>query len=130
MSDAAAPTLGKFICVVCPNGCVIDAEFIPGSKPKLISFANAGCSKGERWIKQEIETPMRTISTSVLVKGGDYVCASVRTKTPIPLERVMDVMDALKDIVIEAPVHIGQTIISSPAGIDAEIIATREVAKV
>ncbi|MDR1917116.1 MAG: hypothetical protein LBQ58_11140, partial [Synergistaceae bacterium] len=65
---------GEFICVVCPNGCAIDALFSRGTseaRPRLISSEGWKCPRGEEWIKQEVEFPMRTISTSVLVNNGD-----------------------------------------------------------
>ena len=121
----------EFVCVVCPNGCTIDAEFepseTPGTPPRLISFEGARCARGETWIKQEIESPMRTIATSVLVRNGDYINASVRTDRPIPLTAVKDIMDAVRDVVLDAPVHIGQVVLTNPAGADTNVVATREV---
>ncbi|MDR3331228.1 MAG: DUF1667 domain-containing protein [Synergistaceae bacterium] len=130
MTDTTPAIEGEFICVVCPNGCAIDAEFIPGDSPKLIAFSGAKCPRGEKWLRQEIESPMRTIATSVLVRDGDYICASVRTKSPIPLAKVRDVMNSLRGMEIDAPVRVGQTIIVGPAGTDTEIIATRDVAAI
>lgn len=122
----------EFVCVVCPNGCTIDAEFEPGTRetpPRLISFEGAKCARGEAWIRQEIESPMRTIATNVLVRGGDCINASVRTSRPIPLHAVLDVMAALRDVVLDAPVAIGRVVLKNPAGTDTDIIATRNVNK-
>lgn len=132
MTEKAKTLRNEFVCVVCPNGCTIDAEFEPGepgTPPKLISFEGARCARGEMWIKQEIESPMRTIATSVLVRGGDYINASVRTDRPIPLSAVKDIMDAVHNVVLDAPVHIGQVVLANPAGTDTNIVATRDVAK-
>lgn len=128
--SANAPISGEFLCVLCPNGCSIDASFYKGPPPVLVSFEGAKCKKGEDWIRQEIEEPMRTVPTSVLVNHGDYICASVRTSKPIPLDKVHAVMDALRGISLEAPVRIGQVVASNPAGTDTDIIATRNVARV
>lgn len=121
---------GEFVCVVCPNGCAIDAEFVRGEAPRLISAVGARCARGDKWVKQEIEEPMRTIATSVLVRGGDWPCASVRTQSPIPLEKVPGVMDALRGVVIDAPLRIGQIVVKNPAGTETNVIVTRNVARV
>lgn len=121
---------GEFVCVVCPTGCSIEAEFERGASRKLICAAGYRCARGENWIKQEIERPMRTIATSVPVEGGDYLCASVRTRTPIPLEKIPDVMAVVREAALRAPVHIGQVVVANPAGTDTEVIATRNVARV
>ena len=133
MTERAKTLRNEFVCIVCPNGCTIDAEFEPGepgTPPRLIAFEGARCARGETWIRQEIESPMRTIATSVLVRGGDYINASVRTDKPIPLSAVKDVMHAVRDIVLDAPVHIGQVVLANPAGADTDVVATRDVAKI
>lgn len=132
MSEDKKVVRGEFICVVCPNGCPIDAEFTRGSDgaSELLSFSGNGCPKGEAWIRQEIESPMRTIATSVPVRGGDMLLASVRTSAPIPLDKVDAVMEAARSAVLDAPVSIGQVVVRAPAGLDTDIIATRNVAAV
>lgn len=120
---------GEFICVVCPNGCALDVTFEKsGDGPsRVVSFTGAKCPRGEAWIKQEIESPMRTIATSVPVRNGDDLLASVRTNRPIPLAKVPAVMEAVRGVTLEAPVKIGQIVAANPAGADTEIIATRNV---
>ena len=93
----------------------------------MIAAVGFRCSKGERWIRQEIESPLRTIATSVSVRNGDFICASVRTRTPVPLEKIPEVMRAIRTQVLEAPVSIGQVVLSNPAGTSTRIIVTREV---
>ncbi|MDR1731407.1 MAG: DUF1667 domain-containing protein [Synergistaceae bacterium] len=121
---------GEFTCVVCPNGCFIEAEYLEGGSegPKLLSLAGNQCKRGETWVRQEIETPMRTISTSVPVHGGDFLLASVRTAEPIPLAKVQDVMAEIRKTSLNAPLSIGQVVLKNPAGTETEIIVTRNVA--
>jgi CxxC motif-containing protein len=120
---------GEFVCVVCPNGCSIEAEFEKAAPPRLISSAGARCARGAEWVRQEIEAPMRTISSNVLVKGGDCICASVRTRAPIRLDKIKAVMEELKGVTLDAPVTIGQVISANIAGSGTDIIATRNVAR-
>lgn len=120
---------GEFICVVCPNGCTIDAEF-SAKPPSLISAEGYACDRGLSWIRQEIENPMRTIASSVLVRNGNFLAASVRTRTPIPLEKVRDVMEEIRGHRIDAPVRIGEVLIPDVAGTGVDIIATRDVERV
>lgn len=121
---------GEFICVVCPNGCAIDAEFTTGKPPKLISAEGYICKKGLEWVQQEIENPMRTIASSVLVRNGNFIAASVRTRTPIPLEKVGRVMEEIRKHHPEAPVRIGEVLVSNVAGTGADVIFTRDVDRV
>ena len=119
---------GEFICVVCPNGCAIEAEFTSEKPSVLLEAEGYRCKKGFAWVKQEIESPMRTIASSVPVKNGDSLMASVRTTAPIPLSKVRDVMNEIKKLFPEAPLSIGDVLLSHPAGTQTEVIVTREVA--
>ena len=120
---------GEFICIVCPNGCFIETEYeaCDSGAQKLLSIKGNGCPRGETWVIQDLENPMRTISTSVSVKNGDFLLASVRTTTPIPLAKVRAVVAELRGKRLSAPLHIGDVIAEKPAGADTEIIVTREV---
>ena len=127
---ASAVNAGEFLCVLCPAGCLIEAEFTEERPPKLKSLSGNTCEKGQDWVKQEIEDPMRTIATSLPVRGGDFRCVSLRTTRAIPREKVFDVMDEIRALgTMDAPLSIGQIVLNCPAGTDTEIIVTREVNK-
>ncbi len=116
------------VCVICPNGCHVEAEVQErGGRLEVLEVTGALCKKGERWVRQEVVEPLRTISSSVLVEGGDFPLVSVRTDSPIPLDSIFRVMDEVKRARVRAPVSIGQVIISNPAGTSCNIIATRMV---
>ena len=85
------------------------------------------CKRGESWARQEVENPLRTIASSILVRGGDFPLASVRTDSPIPLESIGKVMDDIRSITMDAPLEIGDVVLENPAGTDCRIIITRKV---
>lgn len=117
----------QYTCIVCPRGCTITAKMTDDVPPKFISATGYSCPRGLKWVKQEIEAPMRTFSTSVPVKNGETVEASVRTASPIPLEKIFVVMNEIKKVTVEAPVKIGDVVLTNPAGVETEIIITRNV---
>lgn len=117
----------EFICVVCPNGCSIEVKYEEGDPPKLISSEGARCPRGKGWARQEIENPMRTFSSSVIVTGGEFLEASVRLTKPISLSKVFDVMKEIKKIKLQAPLKIGDVVLTNPAGTETEVIVTRNV---
>lgn len=117
----------EFTCVVCPNGCPIVVDVDDDETPVVTRIQGNTCKRGEAWARQEVENPMRTIASSVPVRGGDSLLASVRTNRPIPLTKIPAVMDAIRGISLRAPVHIGDVTIASPAGCDTEIVVTRDV---
>ena len=126
----------ELTCVRCPNGCTITVELDGNGKilidaeGKLAIFKENPCKMGDEWARQEIENPMRTISSSIPIERGDSLMLSVRTSRAIPLGKIFEVMEEIRKKKLTAPVTIGDVIIANPAGCDTDIIATRDVAKI
>ncbi len=116
--------LREFTCIMCPQGCDIRVEL---EGEQIIGISGNRCPRGETYVTQEIENPMRNIATSVLVDGGDLPLASVRLTKPIPKARIFAVMTEIKKIVLKAPVREGDVVISRVLGLDSDVIATRSV---
>jgi CxxC motif-containing protein len=116
----------EFICIVCPNSCRIAVEY-DGQEIKYIEGAQ--CKKGEEFIRNEIKNPLRTFTGSVKCKNGDYQLVSVKTNKPIPKKYIKQVAQKTHELVVEAPVEIGQVIISDILGQDADLVATRKLRK-
>ena len=52
---------------------------------------------------------------------------SVKTRNDIPKGKIFDCVQALKGVTVEAPVHIGDVIVSDVAGTGVDVIATKEI---
>ncbi|MCD4678666.1 MAG: DUF1667 domain-containing protein [Desulfobacula sp.] len=115
------------VCIVCPNGCQVEALVEETPELKVIEVKGCTCDKGVEWAEQEIINPMRTIASSIVVEQGDFKLVSVKTDTSIPLGKIFDVMDAIKKKKVTAPVTIGDKLIEDPAGVPCNIIATRNI---
>lgn len=116
--------LKEYTCIVCPNGCKIQAEIKDGC---IETIEGAMCSKGKSYVSQEILEPKRTIATSITVIGGEVPLSSVRTTKPIPKDMIFDVMKEIKKVSVEAPVKAGQVVISDVLGTGSNVIVTRDV---
>ena len=119
--------LREYTCVVCPNGCALQVEVSEGETTRCLSVTGNLCPRGRAWAEQEVENPLRTISTNVLVTGGTLPVVSVRTLDSIPLAQIRAVRESLKGIVLRAPVKIGDIVSDRPAGIPCRVAATRNV---
>lgn len=116
--------LREFTCIICPNGCEVEAEMKDG---EICSIAGATCPKGEEYVRQELANPQRNIATSVRVKGGVLPLASVRLTNPIPKARIFDAMSEIKKITLEAPVALGMVVIDGVLGYDSDVVITKSV---
>jgi CxxC motif-containing protein len=117
----------ELICIVCPNGCQLEAQVEESEKILVTGITGHLCEKGPEWAEQELVNPLRTIASSIIVEGGDFPLVSVRTDSPIPLKRIPDIMKAIKSSRAKAPVQIGDIMVKNPAGTSCNIIATRTV---
>ena len=118
--------LREFTCIICPNGCEIEADIEDG---KLLSIEGATCPRGEAYVRQELTDPQRNIATSVLVKNGVLPLASVRLTSPVPKERIFDVMAEVRKVTVEAPVQAGTVVIKGILGYASEVIVTKTVTR-
>ncbi len=111
------------ICIVCPMGCHISVK-TDGSS--IVSVTGNTCPRGEAYARKEVTNPERTVTTTVRVANRPQML-SVKTASDIPKNRIMDCIAALKDISVNAPVHIGDVILEDAAGTGVNIVATREM---
>lgn len=118
-------TTRLYTCIICPNGCELEAEIREG---QLVAVRGAACARGESYVKQELSDPRRTISSSVLVDKGELPLASVRLTDPIPKNRIMDVMQEIRKVRLQAPVRAGQVVIENVLGLGSDVIVTKCVA--
>ncbi len=121
--------LREFTCIMCPQGCDIQVELddtVEGA-PKILSVEGNRCPKGEAYVTQEIENPMRNIATSVLIDGGELPLASVRLSGMIPKDRIFDVMGEIRKVELPAPVHEGDVVIPDVLGLGVDVIVTKDV---
>ncbi len=114
----------EFTCIICPNGCSIEAEVMDG---EVLSVEGALCPKGREYVRQELTNPQRNIATSVRVVDGELPLASVRLTKPIPKGRIFDAMEEIKKIRLTAPVEAGTVVIAGILGYDSDVIVTKSV---
>ena len=111
----------ELTCIGCPLGCPLNVT-LEGNE--VTEVTGNTCVKGEIYAKKEVTNPTRIVTSSVRVSGGDRVSVSCKTKSDIPKGKIFDVARALKDVVAEAPVNIGDVLVEDVAGTGVAIVAT------
>ena len=113
-----------FTCVICPIGCEIDVEL---QDSDVVSIGGSKCVKGKEFVLQELEEPMRILTTTIRIKGAKWAMLPVRTDKPIPKRLLFRVIKELANIELQAPVKMSDVIIGDIAGTGANIVATRNM---
>lgn len=116
----------ELTCIGCPLGCQVRVEMDAG---EVKNISGNTCPKGESYARREVAAPTRTVTTTIRVTGGVTAMASVKTKEEIPKDKIFDCIKALKNVTVEAPVHIQDVILDDVAGTGVAIIVTKEVLK-
>lgn len=111
-------------CICCPLGCQITVEV---EKGKVVSITGNTCKRGDDYAQKEVIAPTRIVTSTVKVIGGNSPTVSVKTKSDIPKDKIFDCVKALKEVEVQAPVKIGDIILSSVADTGVDIVATKTV---
>ncbi len=108
-------------CIICPRGCALTVDINEND----VKVSGNACPKGERYGIDECTNPIRTVTSTVRVENRTDTMVSVKTETPIAKEKIFDVMQAIRNTTVNAPVRIGDVIIDDVCG--SKIIATKNV---
>lgn len=96
-----------------------------GEKIKEISGYN--CLKGKEYAKGEFKDPRRILTTTVRIKNAKYPRIPVRTETGVPKDKLQCCLSELNEIVLDAPIEIGEKIIDNACGTGISVIASRSL---
>lgn len=113
----------NLICIGCPMGCPLTVK-MDGDQ---IEVSGNTCKRGAEYGKKEVTNPTRILTTTVRVANGTLAMVSVKTEKDIPKDKIFACVEALKGVIAEAPVAIGDVILSDAAGTGVNIVATKNV---
>lgn len=108
-------------CIICPRGCALKVE-INGDN---ITVTGNSCPKGRQYAIDECSNPTRTVTSSVRVENREDTMVSVKTASPIPKDKIFEVMRLIRAKSVCAPVGIGDIIIKDVFG--TNIVATKNI---
>lgn len=129
MSNNAIETL-QFNCTTCPSECLLTVKVErsgDGHVAEVRSVTGNGCPRGDKFAHQELTCPMRVLTTTVAVSGGDEVLLPVRTAEAIPLELHAQAMALIRDLVVEVPIHMGDVILPNLLNTNINLIASMDI---
>lgn len=114
----------KITCIECPKGCLLSIDI---ENCRVVKVIGNECPKGEKYARQEIENPMRVLTSVVLTEGLSMKMAPVRTDKPIPKTKLAEAMVEVKKIRLNTPVKSGSIIIENFLGLGVNLLSTRNV---
>jgi CxxC motif-containing protein len=88
-----------------------------------------GCKRGVTYALKELLQPTRTITSTVRIEGAVHRRIPVKTKDEVPKDRIFDVMKALDQIVVQAPIDVGTVVFANVCDLGIDVVTTRSMTK-
>lgn len=120
----------KFNCTTCPSECLLAVEVkrdANGAVAEVRSVTGNSCPRGNKFAHQELTCPMRVLTTTVAVSGGDEALLPVRTADAIPLALHAQAMDLIRGLVVDAPIRMGDVVLEDLLGTNINLIASMDI---
>lgn len=111
----------ELTCINCPLGCLVTVET---DEDNIISITGNTCPRGETYAQKEVTNPTRIVTSTIKVVGGKAERVACKTASDIPKDKIFEVMEAINSAEVQAPVVIGEVLISNVAGTGVDIVAT------
>ena len=105
----------NMICIICPRGCALTADITENG----VTVTGNACPKGAEYAINECTNPVRTVTATVRVSNR------YNTAAPVAKSRMMEVMAALRQTQVEAPVAIGDVVLEDICG--TSVVITKAV---
>lgn len=113
-------------CINCPMGCALTVEM---EGDGVVSVSGNTCNRGDTYARKEMTNPTRIVTSTVRVVGGKSDMVSVKTREDIPKSKIFECIENLKNVQVQAPIHIGDVILANAADTGVDVVATRNVVK-
>lgn len=109
----------ELTCIACPLGCSLTVAL---EGKTVISVEGNTCPRGKDYAINECTAPVRTVTSTVMCENGDLV--SVKTKNPIPKDKIFEAMSIINKTVASLPISVGDIIIEDLFG--SQLVATQD----
>ncbi|MDO4571864.1 MAG: DUF1667 domain-containing protein [Clostridia bacterium] len=113
----------SFTCIVCPRGCRLSGERRDGA----FHISGHGCRRGLEYAETELTAPVRTLTTTLRTAFPDCPALPVRTSAPVPKDRIMEIMRALRTLRVDTRPGTGDVILPRILGLDCDILCTSDL---
>ena len=110
----------EFICIECPKGCHLSID-------DDLNVTGNTCPRGKLYAVNEVTCPKRIVTSTVVIKSKIVSRIPVMTEHEIPKEKMFDIVKALNEVRLVAPVKCRQVVIENVCDTGVNIIATRSI---
>lgn len=110
----------ELICITCPRGCHLSVD------DKLNVTGNF-CPRGAMYAKTELTHPVRTLTSTVVIKSKITNRLPVKSSEALPKELIFKSMEVINKVNVQAPIHIGDVVVENILNTGINIVATKDI---
>lgn len=110
-------------CINCPIGCRMTVNVENGA---MVSVTGNSCKRGMEYAAQESVAPKRMV-TAVVAVHGCKTPLSVKTRAPIPKNKIFDCMAVIEKLSLNPPIRMGEVVCANVCDTGVDVIATKTV---
>lgn len=111
----------ELICISCPMGCHlkvdVDNKTVTGNT----------CKRGEIYGLNEVTNPVRVVTSTIKVNGGELPVVPVKTAGAIPKKLNFECMKVINETTVNAPIKMGDILIKDVLGTGIDVVASRDI---
>lgn len=112
----------ELICITCPKGCRLKID-----EENNYKVTGNSCPRGEEYGINELKSPKRVITSTVRTNSTEHPRCPVKTNGAIPKGKMFEAMALLDDVLLKAPVKLGEVIIPDLFGTGIDFISCKEI---
>ena len=109
------------ICICCPAGCHLE---ITRADDGTVQVSGNNCPRGDKYARQEMSDPRRTVTTTVAAEGDAHCRIPVKSTAPVPMALIPGLLETLHALKIKLPVTLGNCILKDCPQTGIDIVAT------
>ena len=134
MENTNEKNIRHLTCIICPMGCSLEVELPENYNPENAkatdpaSFKVSGntCPRGDAYARKELTTPERTLTCTVAVLGSKRPLVTAKTKGEVPKEKLLDCMQAVRRVTVNAPVKKGDVLVKDLLHTGIDLVACED----
>ena len=112
----------EFVCIECPKGCRLKVD-------DDMNVTGNTCIRGKTYAINELTCPKRVITSTVVIESKLVSRMPVMTENEVPKEKMFEIVKALDEVRLVAPVKCRDVVIENVCDTGVNIIATRTIEK-
>lgn len=117
----------NFICTACPKGCMLKVQM---EGDEVVKIEGNTCKLGVGYAKAEVSDPRRMLASTVRIKNSLHPLLPVYTSAAVPKPKIKEVLEAIRQVDLDAPVSMKSVIIANIAGTGIDLLASRDMPRI